>query len=244
MRSGCNTRWFRHACLTTNLKDDIMRNVIITRSHSDNSILSQKITALGLNPISSPMISHTMIPYDFYLFKPYKDLIVTSKFAAQIISKHYPYDINAYVVGDESAEILALNPQIHVKNIYDTIDSLLEKLPDFSTKPLYLSGNYISSALPFADRNIIYNTEYACAISSKALKIIGQNKADFLMFYSKNSAQNFIDLIKDDIHLQNLQNSVVIAISQEVGTELREYVKDVLVPDRPNAEEMLGLLRL
>ena len=220
------------------------KNVIITRSKEENIILAQKITALCFNPISSSMISHEIITCDFTRFKPYTHLIITSKFAAQIVSEHYPYNIDAYVVGDESAKIVSRNKMVHVKKIYDNLSSLQEAVRNNeSTRFLYLSGNHISDEIPFTDRYIIYNTEYAKSLSPDALEIIHQNRADFVMLYSKNSAQNFIDLIKSHIHLQNLQNSVVIAMSSEVGDVLKPYVKDVLYPKRPNADEMLKLLR-
>ena len=218
------------------------KNVIITRCKEENVILSRKIQEIGYIPIASPMISYKVVLCDFAKFKSYSNLIVTSKFAAQIIAEHYPYDVNAYVVGVESANILGKNNKIHVVGVYDGVAALLEALYN-SQKYLYCSGNHISMDIPLADRCIIYNTEYADSLSKEAMDIISQNRADFIMFYSKNSAQNFIDLIKNHIHLQNLQNSVVIAISEEVGSILGGYVKNVLFPKNPNADEMLALLR-
>ena len=222
------------------------KNVIITRSYEDNAILAPKIAELNLNSISSPMIAHKILPCDFAQFESYKNLIITSKFAAQIVAEHYLHNVDAYVVGDESAEVLRKNEKVRVMGVYDDVASLQHpgrhSALDAERYALYLSGNHITAEIPFADRHIIYNAEYAMAISSEALDIIAQNQANFLMFYSKNSAQNFIDLIKPHIHLQNLQNSVVIAISKEVGDVVRTYVEDVLVPEKPSAAGMLELL--
>lgn len=220
----------------------MQKNVIITRSHEENVMLTQKIKVLGLKPIASSMLSYKVVLCDFTKFKTYTDLVITSKFAAQIVAAGYPYNINAYVVGDESAEILRQNQKIHVKEVYDSISSLQRVVGLSPDNTLYLSGNHISEEIPFVDRHIIYNTEYAKSLSPAALEIICQNRVDFLMFYSKNSAQNFIALLKPHIHLQNLQNSVVIAISREVADVLVAYVKDVLYPERPNAAEMIELL--
>ena len=219
------------------------KNVIITRSYEDNVILAQKITELNLNSISSSMISHNIIACDFLKFQSYSNLIITSKFAAQIIAEHYPYDVDVYVVGEESADVLRRNKKLRVKEVYDKVVSLREAMKDV-IMPLYLSGNHISEEISCADRYVIYNTEYAKILSSDAIEVISKNNVDFVMFYSKNSAQNFIDLIKAYNYLQNLQNSVVIAISQEVGDVVKAHVKNVLFPSKPNTAGMIELLEV
>ena len=218
------------------------KNVIITRSYDENLILAEKIRGLGLNPILSPMLSHDSVSCDFTQFQDYTDVIITSKFAAHIISRNYPYNIDAWVVGEESAELLSHNDKINVRANYDSVSELIQALQDKKKKFLYLSGDNISQEILFAERRVIYKTEYAQILSDETLEIIKENKADFLMFYSKNSAVNFIDLVKSYKSLQNLQNSVVIAISKEVGSVLKAYVKDVFFPARPNANKMLELL--
>jgi uroporphyrinogen-III synthase len=218
------------------------KNVIITRSYEENLILSEKIKKLNLNPIFSPMISHTIASFDFAEFRDYTDLIITSKFAAQIISEYYPHKVNAWVVGEESRDIMQKNVNINVANTYDTVLALIASLESKQNKFLYLAGNYISQNIDFADKKVIYTTEYASILSDDVIEIIQNDKADFLMFYSKNSAVNFIDLVKRYKHLQNLKNSVVIAISKEVGDVLKGYVNQILYPKSPNADQMLELL--
>ena len=108
---------------------------------------------------------------------------------------------------------------------------------------LYLSGNHISQEIPFAHRHIIYNTHYSKELPSEVVKIMEQSRADFIMLYSKNSASNFIDLVKRYKSLQNLQNSVVIAISEEVADIVKAYVQDVFFPKKPDADEMILILK-
>lgn len=218
------------------------KNVIITRTHEENLILAKKINKLGLNPISSPMLSHTINLSNFAEFEDYTDLIITSKFAAQIISKYYPYKVNAWVVGEESSDIIQKNVNIKLKNTYETVFELIKSLQSKKNKFLYLAGNYTSQDIAFADKQVIYTTEYASILSDDVIETMQKDKADFLMFYSKNSAVNFIDLVKCYKRLQNLQNSVVIAISKEVGDVLKGYVKEILCPKSPSANQMLELL--
>lgn len=218
------------------------KNVIITRSQDESLILARKISELGLNPILSPMLSHESVLSDFTQFQDYTDLIITSKFAAHIISKYYPYNVDAWVVGEESSELLSHNDKINVRANYDSVTGLIEALKDTQKKFLYLSGDNISQEILFSERQVIYKTEYAKILSDEALEIIQKNRADYIMFYSKNSAVNFIDLVKRYKSLQNLRNSVVIAISNEVGYVLQAYVKDVFCPAKPTANKMLELL--
>jgi len=220
----------------------MQKNVIITRSHDENLILAQKVKELGLKPVLSPMLSHEAVLCDFTQFQNYTDIIITSKFASHIICKHYPYNVDAWVVGEESSELLSHNDKINVRANYDSVMELIEALRDTQKKFLYLSGNNISQDILFADRQVIYQTEYTKILSDEVLEIIQKNRANFIMFYSKNSAVNFIDLVKRYKSLQNLRNSVVIAISNEVGSVLKAYVKDVFYSAKPTANKMLELL--
>ena len=273
------------------MKRDIymIKNVFLTRSLEENLILVKKIKELKLHPILAPMLSYEKLQYDFGQFENYKNIIITSKFAAKMVSEDYPYEVNAFVVGEESAEILKRNGKINVQGVYDNVEELIENrvvipakalvasrdLMRSRVKPgmttlglgmtikkelgprfrgddgwsdddntfLYLSGNHISQEIPFAHRHIIYNTHYSKELPSEVVKIMEQSRADFIMLYSKNSASNFIDLVKRYKSLQNLQNSVVIAISEEVADIVKAYVQDVFFPKKPDADEMILILK-
>ena len=217
-------------------------NVIITRTDDENLILAQKIKVLGGKPICAPMLSHKVVVSDFVQFQNYTDIIVTSKFAARIISKAYPVTVDAWVVGEESGELLDCNRNINVRACYDSVLECIEALQNTQNKFLYLSGDHISHEIFFADRQVIYHTEYAKILSWGVLETIRTKSAHFIMFYSKNSAVNFIDLVKRYKLLQSLRNSAVIAISKEVAAILTSYVKEVFYPAKPTAHEMLELL--
>lgn len=226
----------------------MQKNVIITRSAEENKVLAQNIMELGANPIESSMLRHVIIPEVFknlQKLESYQYLIITSKFAARLVSKHYHKNISAYIVGEESAKIIGLNPYININGVYNTISDLKNSFIPDGKNTLYLSGNHISEEIPFAHRIVIYNTNYAENLSSEALNLLEKNSAEVIMFYSKNSAENFITLIKSKggIILQNLKNSVVIALSKEIGSVLEKYVKHVLFPEIPNADAMLLKLK-
>lgn len=227
------------------------QNVIITRSIEENTYLEQQIKKLGFNPIPAPMLSHTKIDCDFTQFVGYTDIVITSKFAAQIIANYYLYDVRAWVVGSESAALLQKNIHITVEKTFDKVEELISALlihkaskDNEEQKFIYFSGNFITQEIPSLYRYVLYNTEYASQLSSKILETIIKEKANFIMVYSINSAQNFIDLVKRYNHLQSLKNSVVIAISPEVGKVLKPYVQEVRWPLSPNSNEMIKLLQL
>lgn len=219
-------------------------NVILTRSLEENNILAAKISTLGFNPISSPMLSYETLNSDFSRFSKYTDIIITSKFAAKIIAQHYMYDVKAWVVGKESAALLQTNKCIDIPGVYKNVEDMVSSLPNFMHgSAVYFSGDHITQEIPFIDRYVVYNTEYSSKLTDETLDITKQNKAHFIMVYSSASVQNFMNLVKNYNLLQNLKNSVVIAISDEVGKILKPYVRDILSPKYPGSEEMIKLLK-
>lgn len=219
-------------------------NVILTRIQEENSILAAKISILGFNPISSPMLSYEIIDSDFSNFSNYTDIIITSKFAAKIISRRYMNNVKAWVVGEESAALLQTNDHIDIMGVYKNVENMVLSLPNFTDgKAIYFSGDHITQEIPFIDRYVVYNTVYSKKLTDETLEITQQNKAHFIMIYSSNNGQNFMNLVKNYNLLQNIQNSVVIAISDEVGKILKPYVRNTLFPQYPSSEEMIKLLR-
>jgi len=224
-----------------------MQKILLTRSVDENEILSRELLELGFEPISAPMIVYKILPYDFSLFQNATDIIITSKFAAKIIADNYPYNVNCYIVGEESANITKRNIHINIEYIADTADELKEyckaKFAGVSSasKIIYFSGNIITVPFEYADKHVIYEVEYTDRLEKNVITAI-ENEVNYILLYSKNCAANLIKLLKQYNLLQNIQNSVVIALSSRVASEYERYASCVLFPHRPKAVEIIKLL--
>ncbi len=243
-----------------------MKKILLTRSENENQILSGEVSRLGFIPILTPMISYEKLPVDFIQFRDGLDIIITSKFAAKIIAENYHYNANCFVVGEESASILKLNPKLNIKYIAEAAEELVLILPSFSgltrepindkwvlgsvpeddgnvlnDRIIYFSGNIITTDFESAKRHVIYNVEYPDSLDENTIQEIKKG-IKYIFLYSKNCASNLILLLKRHNLLQNIKNSVVIAMSSGVASEYEGYVSTILFPAKPKASEILRLL--
>lgn len=219
------------------------KTILLTRSHRENLLLENSLKPFSqFHIINLPIITHEVIDIDFANLKTYSNFIITSKFAAELVSNHIQFQCNIFVVGEESANILKQNFNIRIVKTYFTVQDLILDLSNHKSEYLYLSGNIISQDIPFAKRMVIYNTNYLDHISEETINLINNNAIDLILFYSKNTALQFINLFKYYNLLQKITNSDVIAISKDVGQILAPYVKSVSFPKYPNAHAMIDLI--
>jgi uroporphyrinogen-III synthase len=221
-------------------------NVLLTRSIEENAMVIDRVREMGFGVMHAPMISYTKFPCDFSQFFKIHNIIITSKFAAKIVSESYLYNVNAWVVGEESANILSANPKIKVQYIADNVMDLMDHYihdGHHLSKIIYFSGDNITQDIPFATRHILYSSSYAAVLSEDSVYAIKSDNVDVIMLYSQKSALNLLELMERYNLLQNIQNSVVIAISKDVGKAFESYVQDVLIPDNPSSIEMLQVLK-
>lgn len=215
------------------------KTVLLTRSQKENDILASAISELGFEPISCPTIEFQKLPIDLKSLESFDNIIVTSKFAATIISKIYPHKVNCLCVGEESASILSQNPNIKVTHIANSAEALEYKAQLHNA--VYLSGNIVTVPFEKATRCIIYNTIYTENISQDALNAM-HPEVKFVLLYSKNCALNLINLLSKYNLLQTVKNSVVIAISSGVASIWEPYSAETLYPEAPQSTEVLKLL--
>jgi uroporphyrinogen-III synthase len=213
-----------------------MQKILLTRSVEENQILSASLSLQGFVPVSAPMLSYKKLDIDFTQFKDETSIIITSKFAATIIAAHYPYNVNCFVVGEESASILRQNSKLNIKHISGSA----EDLPRHDNA-LYLSGNIITTEFDYAKRHIIYNVEYVDNLDKNMINEI-KSGVKYILLYSKNCATNLIHLLKRYNLLQYIINSVVIAMSEKIAFEYEQYVEAILFPSKPKSSDILKLL--
>jgi uroporphyrinogen-III synthase len=242
-----------------------MKRILLTRSEEENKKIAKRIE--GFEVLSCPMLFYKDLPIDWDEFKAYSNLIITSKYAAQLVSEHYPFEVDVYVVGEESAGILSANPRLKVVYVGKSAELLLSsllgehKVIDAATQKkmselaghkvwvashsfamtsnqtIYLSGNHITTEFEDIKRKEIYRVDYPDSLNPE----IFEKPIDYVFIYSKNSCKNLIKLLEEHNLLQKIKNSVSIALSRALADQMRYYVSDVIYPDKPVAEDMINM---
>lgn len=222
-----------------------MRKVLLTRSSEENDILAQGVEDLGFQPVFCPMLTYEKRIMDFDSFKDVKNIIITSKYAAGIISEQFKSFANVYVVGANSAKIISKNPMLNIGYVgMDAMDvkNHFERLKMAKDDVIYFSGNNISTEFGFGQRVIIYDAIYTKELSDEVIHRISKN-VEYILLYSKNCADNLISLMSKYNLLEKLGHSVAISLSENISANIKKYFLDVIYPYEPDAEEMIKLLK-
>lgn len=217
--------------------------ILLVRSEAKNISLQTRIPSNITDIISIPIISYQNISVDFRRFSRHNTLIVTSNYAANLISTKWLFPVDCYVVGTASANLLARNPHIKIAGIFDNVTALEEKLQYDSSRPsLYLRGNIVTHALSsLAKEKILYHTIYKSFFSADEYASLAQG-IDYVVLYSEQSAKRLILLLKREGLLHILHKSVVIVISKKVARAI-PYSQELIIADRPSAAAIEELLR-
>ncbi|MEY3196856.1 MAG: hypothetical protein RLZZ59_222 [Pseudomonadota bacterium] len=221
------------------------KGILLTRSIEENFIASNWLVAKDFKVFAAPMIEYERCNCDFSSFADVRDIIITSKFSAKLIAENYMFEVEAWVVGEESAKILTSNPKIKLNYVAESVTDLIDNYVHrghHSERIMYFSGSSITMDIPFSTRYILYKSNYTDSIPEDVISAIDNGIIDIIMLYSKNCATNLLKLFIDYGLSDRLEKVVVVAISEEVGRVMSSYVGDVLVPEHHNSEEMLKMV--
>ncbi|MCC2646236.1 MAG: hypothetical protein K0R02_301 [Rickettsiaceae bacterium] len=233
-----------------------MPYVLLTRSEQENIRLAEILKEHGISSISSPQVILRERKEDFDISQ-YNSIIITSKYAAQIVCRKLKQHVSAYVVGEESAKILRENPYIKVEHIFQNVSELsysltnndykedirpLSKFASGDRSIVYLSGSHITKALP-VDRIVIYDNIYTNEISANIIELIKAQQIKAVLVYSKKSALS----LKSALICNNLTNYIAnihfITLSKKIGLEFIDLGCKILYCNKPSECEMITLLK-
>lgn len=222
------------------------KSIWLTRSTAENQVLINKLRKYNFLLIDSPLIMYSNVDFDANILKKYSNIIITSKYAANILVdtsfrcnfKH----LSAWVVGKISAEILA-SIDINVKFIARNVAELVDNIPENTyNSSIYLSSNEITKPLPSKiTRYIIYNVKYINQIDQQTTSAINKG-IDYILLYSQNCAKTLINLLVEQNLINLLLNTTVITISDKVAKEILPYFKTVLYCDKGRTNQIIELL--
>ncbi|WP_347938784.1 uroporphyrinogen-III synthase [Rickettsia oklahomensis] len=220
-----------------------MKSVLLTRSLEENRKIIKEMSKynLDLNYIHCTLIKYKILDFNINILDNYSNIIITSKYAAIIITK-YCINQNIWVVGNTSKKLLE-NKGLKVAYTAKNVEDLIKHFPpNLYEQTIYLSSNEITKDLPNKiARHIIYNVEYLNELPISIIKEFEKN-IDFILFYSQNSAKTLVKLLLQNNLLQYLQDSLVVAISLKVANIVRPFIKNVVYCDDQNPNYIIKLL--
>lgn len=210
--------------------------------HSEDMQISMSDLPVHLYEV--PLLCYDVHHIDFRRLSRYTTLIITSKYAAALISRKYLFDVECMVVGEASAAILSHNPHIQVKAVFNDVDELKSALATQEKDTcLYLAADVISKGLQsYSCYRALYSTLYRNILESHELEILN-SKIDYVFLHSENSARQFIYICKRYDLLQNFHKPVVITISDKVQKVVEAYLPRVISAAKPSNAAMINILR-
>lgn len=222
-----------------------MGYVLLTRQNDDNNVIVNKLLSSNIMTYNYPLINLQTLSFDWRILTEFTNLIITSKFAAKIVTQNISHPVTANVVGIESASILKSNPFITINNIFSTVFDLKNSLLklDYNTKYAYISSNIIKKSLPrFVKRFIVYQVTYTQYLSHDLKEKIKNLEIKFIMIYSENSARTFIRLCRQENLCKYIKSIIVIALSKNIYKILSQSFLKIVYCTTPNNDLMLDLL--
>ena len=229
--------------------------VLICRSKHENTVLKKALEHKGYSVLSIDLFIHKIkkdknLYLDLYDTNNRKilNIIVTSKFCAQILQDKINRSCNIFIIGNESAKIFENNKNIKRKYIYNEVKELSQDLKkyfsDSKYKPqdfIYYSGNYITQEIINVERKIIYNTQYIDNFSPKMTDNFVNCPPRYILLFSKNASFNLFKILESNDLLRLIKKSVVIGLSRNVTEIFRNSCK-ILYPSQSDAKSVLNML--
>jgi len=211
------------------------KNIVITRSSSQNRNMVEKIMDLGGNPIEIPTIKIEKIPHntelehEIKMLKKYQYLILTSTNGVTIffealtkmgLDSRALAHLKIATIGSKTAQVLSekgikadLVPTDH------TLEALVQLLKPF-IKPsdrilipkAKKTRTVLVENLPGTVKEVaIYETLVNHRLKALLLQLLDENMVDYLTFSSASSVQNFMKMLGQE-QVAKLRDTKIISI--------------------------------
>ena len=210
-----------------------MRNVLLTRTQEENNRLEPILQDMHFIPISIPLVKRYALDVDINQYSSCTNILITSKFAAQILSQRLRFNANFFVVGQESANIIANNPYANITQIFETTKDI--KLPYENN--IYFHGNHLTKIFPIKMVELYHSIYHIQDLNTPNRTLI-----NCVLIFSSMACKYFLDSAK--YSKLDLSNTTIICISKSVAElcHVRYPNSKILYPQIPNEAEMLKLL--
>lgn len=223
-----------------------MTGILLTRSVAQNKKLLQILSQSKNNwkIFQAPMLESKPLKINFNDFTQYNKIIITSKYAAEILQKNLSWKADIYIIGQESANLIKHNDNAQKIYIFKSVELMQKYLKEnivTYNELIYFSGNVITKDISSKiKRQIIYQVDYITKINQETTQAINDNKINYILFYSLNSAKQFIKIAQNNNLLLQLSKITAITLSNKIGNYCKSYISNVLISDGLSNEAMIN----
>ena len=227
-------------------------HILFTRPLEDCQDMMIQFKLLGHEVSHMPVISIEKKNYTEVNYYDYKGIIFTSSNAIKYLNlKKIDRKINCFCVGN-STEKKARNFGFRNTfsadgNVNNLKEIILQNFDSSEGKLLYVSGEIISNELDKklisegynVKRVINYTTKHVVKLNEDLIKKIKIKMPNIVYVYSQNSAESFLNIIKN-YNLNNLWiNTNLMCISEKTSSILNEIKWKKIFIFSPGEEEFL-----
>ena len=227
--------------------------VLLTRPIFDSENLAPRIEAMDADILISPMIE--IKEYDFHVLNldEYDAICVTSANALRIFGqKSDERDIKIYCVGESTAfeaQKMEFKDILSANNSAESLFNLI--IDEKPCKVLYLSAKEPSFPLKerfeevgiVCDVVVTYENKLIDVITEETKGALQSGHIDFVLFYSKKSAENFMTIIERDNLEDTLKSIKALCLSDGMVESLQaKHWAEYAVCDVSNGDGMMNLL--
>ena len=227
-------------------------HILITRQLEDCSDLIIRFKKLGHMVSHLPLLSIQKVSYDDDLVKNCKSIIFTSSNAIKFLdTKIVDKKIKCFCVGiatEKKAKSVGFQNIISAEgNVRNLKELILQNFVPSEGNLVYVSGEIISSDLDqelieegYSIKRVInYKTSYNQIFDEDFVKKLKVNIPDIVYIYSYNSAQSFLNFIKNEQTESLWMNTNLMCMGEKTSSILNEIKWKKIFLFNPGEEEFL-----
>lgn len=230
--------------------------ILITRPQEAADRFSKELHGQGFEVLSAPMLVIRALEFDAPDLSPYQALIFTSANGVRSFCERVNgRDFAVYVVGKQTQEEAQDKgfQEIYTANggTEELVAMIANEAPDQGRPFLHVRGVDIAKPLDelleaegFNVQNlIVYEADAVAEISPNIVSAIKNSEIEGVMFFSKRTAENFVQLARKNHLLDALKSIKALCISAVVLECVQSLQwSETYASDQPDRAGMLALL--
>ena len=227
-------------------------HILFTRPFDDCHELMLRFKSLGHMVSHIPVISIQKVIYESIDFSLFKGIIFTSSNAIKFLdTKKIDKTIKCFCVGNATEKVAKMrgfqNIYVASGNVENLKEIILQNFGASDGNLIYVTGQIISSDLDkklisqgyHLKRIINYKAIEQEKFNNDEIEKLKDKIPDIVYVYSQNSAQSFLNMIKNYNLQSSWMNTNLMCISEKTSTVLNEIKWKKIFLFNPGEEEFL-----
>lgn len=205
----------------------VKKPVIILRAEDDAPPMLERLTMLGFNAVSNPLLRHVRAPdaqAQIDAAGEHDALIITSGHALDGITlPEHLAKLPCYCVGQRTAATL-LSRGISECEIFATSEKLNARLAqDNVSKPLYLRGEHIKQAFEGVKEIVTYSAEATMELGEGTREILNGDTDYALAFTSGRIVHLWSLLLEQEGLEETKKHAIAFCMSEVIASQASVY---------------------